>query len=324
MQDVFLPPLVLADRSTRPAFAVNPLNRMSERRDDASFLAGLREAAETRSLVISGEIPVLKTLSQGHDALFTLTEAAELGALRETAFLGLQGETGLFAALIETEAPESAQARSDIAMIDLRTIAAQDLVPAEILGALAQAKSLMHWHARHRFCSNCGAPSRPTAAGWRRSCDACGAQHFPRTDPVVIMLVVSDGDCLLGHHTHTVRAGYGERMYSCLAGFMETGETIEDAVRREVCEETGVKVGRVGYLASQPWPFPASLMIGCIAQAESRDVTIDGKELDDARWFSRGEAAMMLNGGHPDGLICPPKLAIANLLIASWIAGEAN
>lgn len=324
MRDCSSRPPFEADLSTRAGFSVNRLNRMSERRDDSAFIDGLKQAPASRSLVFSGDIPVLRRVDDGYDALFTLDEAAALGAPGETAFLGVDGELALFAALIETEAPENAQGRSDIVMIDLRSIATQDLLPVEILGALGQAKSLMHWHARHRFCSNCGAPSRVAAAGWRRACDACGAQHFPRTDPVVIMLVVNDGDCLLGRHVGSIRAGYPEGMYSCLAGFVETGETFEDAVRREVFEEAGIRIGRVDYLASQPWPFPASLMIGCVAQAASREITIDAKELEDARWFSREEAALMLSNAHPAGLACPPKLAIANVLIAAWVAGEAH
>ncbi|WOJ89813.1 NAD(+) diphosphatase [Methylocapsa polymorpha] len=317
----FHPPFP-AEPSARTGFAVNRLNRISERRDDAAFIDGLKQAPASRSLVLSGDIPVLKRVDEGYDALFTLAEATALGAPRETAFLGVEGGLALFAALIETETPETAQARSDIVMIDLRSIAMQDLVPVEIQGALGQAKSLMHWHARHRFCSNCGAPNRVAAAGWRRACDACGAQHFPRTDPVVIMLVVNDRDCLLARHVGSVRAGYPDGMYSCLAGFIESGETLEDAVRREVFEETAIRIGRVDYLASQPWPFPASLMIGCVAQAASREVTIDAKELQDAHWFTREEAGLMLSNAHPEGLACPPKLAIANLLIAAWVGGE--
>jgi NAD+ diphosphatase len=324
MRDRSYHPPFPAEPSARTGFAVNRLNRMSDRRDDEAFIDGLKQAAASRILVLSGDIPVLKRSDSGFDALFTLDEAAALGAPRETAFLGVDGELALFAALIETEAPENAQGRGDIAMVDLRSIATQELLPVEILGALGQAKSLMHWHARHRFCSNCGAPSRVAAAGWRRACSACGTQHFPRTDPVVIMLVVNGGDCLLGRHVGTVRAGYHGGTYSCLAGFVESGETFEDAVRREVFEETGVSIGKVDYLASQPWPFPASLMIGCIAQAASRDIAIDPKELEDARWFSREEAALLLNNAHPAGLACPPKLAIANLLIAAWVDGEAQ
>jgi NAD+ diphosphatase len=323
MQDGAFHPPDPVERSARAGFAVNRLNRMSERRDDAAFIEELRQAGTTRSLVLAGDTPVLKCGEGGYQALFTVGEAAALGLTRETAFLGFDGAAALFATLVEAENPDNSQTREDLAMIDLRSIATQDLVPVEIVGALGQAKSLMHWHARHRFCSNCGAPSRVTAAGWRRSCEACGAQHFPRIDPVVIMLVVDGADCLLGRHASSRHSGYAEGMYSCLAGFVESGETFEDAVRREVAEEVGIKIGRVDYLASQPWPFPASLMIGCIAQAAGRELLIDAKELEDARWFTREEAALMLRNAHPQGLACPPKLAIANLLMATWVAREA-
>jgi NAD+ diphosphatase len=260
---------------------------------------------------------VLKRSAEHFDALFTGAEAAALGEARETAFLGLDGETPLFATLIDEETPETSQGRDDITMIDLRSIATQGLVPPEILGALGQAKSLMHWHSRHRFCSNCGAPSRVAAAGWRRTCDGCKTHHFPRTDPVVIMLVLDGDSCLMGR-----QADYPAGMYSCLAGFVEAGETIEDAVRRETREESGVTVGEVEYFASQPWPFPASLMIGAIAHARTRRLVIDAKELEDARWFPRDDVRLMLDNQHHEGFSCPPKLAVANLLIRAWAAGE--
>ncbi|HYP57863.1 MAG TPA: NAD(+) diphosphatase [Beijerinckia sp.] len=305
------------DRSLLTGFAVNRLNRLSERRGDRQFIEGLKGAPSARSLVLSGDIPVLKRAKNSFDAHFTFIEAESLGTVRETAFLGMDGEDPLFATLIEAETPENAQGRDDIAMIDLRSIATQGLVPAETLGVLGQAKSLMYWHTRHRFCSNCGAPSIVLAAGWRRECPACKASHFPRIDPVVIMLVHEGEECLLGR-----QAGFPAGMYSCLAGFVESGETCEDAVRREVFEEAGIGVGRVDYLASQPWPFPASLMIGCIAVAASHALTVDHRELEDARWFSREEVKLMLAKSHPAGLTCPPKLAIANLLIRAWALNE--
>ena len=178
---------------------------------------------------------------------------------------------------------------------------------------LAAAKALMHWHARHRFCSNCGAPTEVAVAGWRRDCPVCKAMHFPRTDPVVIMLAVDGDACLLGRQPR-----FPKGMYSALAGFVEPGETIEAAVRREIREEAGVACGAVQYFASQPWPFPASLMIGCFAEAESRSLEVDRVELEDARWFSRDEAIALLERRHPDGLTAPTPMAIAHHLLKRW------
>ena len=183
-----------------------------------------------------------------------------------------------------------------------------------LLPALAEAKALLLWHARHRFCSVCGQPSRLDQAGWRRSCPACGAEHFPRTDPVVIMLTADGDRCLLGR-----QARFAPGMWSCLAGFVEPGEAIEEAVRRETFEEAGVRCGPVRYVGSQPWPFPMSLMIGCIAEALNTDLVIDRTELEDLRWFSRDEVAAMLAGRHPDGLTAPPPIAIANFIIRGWV-----
>ena len=207
--------------------------------------------------------------------------------------------------------------RNDLFVHDLRAMATEGTVPVDIIGILGQAKSIMHWHARHRFCSNCGSSSELAAAGWRRECRVCKAMHFPRTDPVVIMLAISGEDCLMG------RAGrFGKHMYSALAGFLEPGETMEDAVRREIREESGIRVGRVAYLASQPWPFPASLMIGCVAEALNRDIVIDHNELEDCRWFSRRDVQMMLKREHPDGYTAPHPLAIAHHLLRAWSEGR--
>ncbi|MFZ1726996.1 MAG: NAD(+) diphosphatase [Albidovulum sp.] len=179
---------------------------------------------------------------------------------------------------------------------------------------VAMARSILNWHRSHRFCSACGAPSEVANAGWQRGCPACATQHFPRTDPVVIMLVTSGNNVLLGRSP-----GWPEGMYSLLAGFVEPGETIEAAVRREVAEETAIRVGQVRYLASQPWPYPSSLMIGCVGEALSADITLDPAELDAALWLSREEIAQVFMGDHPT--IRPPrKGAIAGFLLANWLA----
>lgn len=195
---------------------------------------------------------------------------------------------------------------------DLRAVMAA-LTAAEA-GAAAEAKGVIGWHATHRFCAMCGAATEPGDAGWRRVCPACGAQHFPRTDPVVIMLIVSGEALLVGRSP-----GWPPGMFSLLAGFMEPGESIEAAVRREVFEETGVPVGAVGYLASQPWPFPSSLMIGCRGEADGREIVLDPAELEEAQWISR-ETALAALGGDDPALRLARRGSIARFLIERWLA----
>lgn len=190
-----------------------------------------------------------------------------------------------------------------------------DPVAAELM---ATARALVLWHRSHRFCSACGGRSAPVEAGWRRACPDCGTSHFPRSDPVVIMLVTRGNRLLLGRS-----AGWPPGMYSLLAGFVEPGETIEAAVRRELREEAGVRVGAVRYLASQPWPFPASLMLGCHAEAESTAITLDPAELEDARWLSREELVQVFAGRHPAVKGARPG-AIAHFLIRHWLADRLD
>ncbi len=302
-----------SERSARLGYAVNTLDRLAEHRDDAERMAGYRASPLARTIVMAGEVPVLRRRDNALDPLFSFAEADDLGQARETAFLGIEGGTPVFATVLDAPAADSDQGRADLARIDLRTLAVQGLLPPDTLGRMAQAKSLLFWHQRHRFCSVCGQPSAVAAAGWRRECTACGAQHFPRTDPVAIMLAVRGERCVLGRQARFVKGSY-----SCLAGFIEPGETLEDAVRRELFEEAGIATGSVRYVASQPWPFPASLMIGCIAEATSDDLVVDSNELEDARWFSRTEVRSMLEGNHPDGIGCPPPIAIANGIMRAW------
>jgi NAD+ diphosphatase len=180
------------------------------------------------------------------------------------------------------------------------------------------AKALYGWHDTHRHCARCGDTSVMAMAGWKRRCPTCGAQHFPRTDPVVIMLILHGNSVLLGRSP-----GWPEGMYSLLAGFVEPGETIEAAVRREVLEETSVRVGRVGYLASQPWPFPTSLMVGGIGWAESTDIAIDPKEIEDAFWVTREEVMQAFAGQHPT-LLPAREGAIAHFLLRNWLADRLD
>lgn len=183
---------------------------------------------------------------------------------------------------------------------------------------VATAKALSAWHDSHAFCARCGQPSAIVMGGWQRRCPVCGSAHFPRTDPVVIMLVTHGNSVLLGRSP-----GWPDGMYSLLAGFMEPGETLEAAVRREVFEETGVRVGPVRYLASQPWPFPSSLMIGCAGAAISTEIVIDPQEIEDAFWISREDMAQVAAGLHPT--IRPPRRgAIAEFLLSGWLAGRMD
>jgi NAD+ diphosphatase len=280
----------------------------------------LEEDARARTYVICGDMVVLrKTSTDIHDPLFTLADAREMGTAREVAFLGLADSAPRFAIALAPAALDVLKSNPGFTIIDLRSIAVRGLVDADHLPPLAEGKALINWHARHRFCPNCGQPTQVVDGGWRRDCGACTTQHFPRTDPVVIMLVTAGERCLLGR-SHRFASG----MWSCLAGFVEPGETIEEAVRREVREEAGIVCGRVGYFATQPWPFPTSLMIGCHAEALSREIVVDRTELADARWFAREEVALMLARQHPEGFTATVPIAIAYHIIRAWVEDDVG
>jgi NAD+ diphosphatase len=272
------------------------------------------DAPGARIAILAGDRVVLS----GDTALLTPNMAARTGERGLTLYLGRLDGDPVFAAVVPAEAAEALEAAPDFRTNDLRSLAGEGLIAPHELGLLATAKSLLGWHARQGFCANCGTPTMLAAGGYRRECTACGTHHFPRTDPVVIMLIVRDGACLLGRSPR-----FHDGMYSCLAGFLEPGETVEDAVRRETFEEVGLTIGAVRYHASQPWPFPSSLMIGCVAESLDAAITLDPEELADARWFSRDAVAAMLEGRHPDGLTTPPPLAIAHLLMRAFVDGRA-
>jgi NAD+ diphosphatase len=224
--------------------------------------------------------------------------------------LGLDNGRAIFALDIDAETdPAERDTLVGLGEFCEPRAAAQMLSPgsAAILG---QAKALIDWHKRHGFCPNCGAKTFFADAGYRRHCEACGADHFPRTDPVVIMLAIHDDACLVGRS-----ARFPQGMFSALAGFIEPGETIEEAVAREVFEEAGVRVRNVTYFANQPWPFPSSLMIGCFAEAEARELKIDTTELAEAFWLQRSKLRALFSGEQIDGLWVPPPIAIAHHLL---------
>jgi NAD+ diphosphatase len=303
----------------RLGYTPSPIDRAAGWRGDAAALGKLLADARAGAYAIGGELVVLKVRGEGGEPLLTPAEARALGASGDAVFLGLADGAPRFGFGLDAQAIEPLKTRGDLKIIDLRSIAAQGMVDAQHLPALAEAKALIGWHARHRFCPNCGAPTAVAQAGWRRDCPSCGAEHFPRTDPVVIMLAIAEERCILGRSRR-----FAPTMWSCLAGFCEPGESIEEAVRREVLEESGIACGRVKYFASQPWPFPSSIMIGCVAQALSETLVIDREELEDARWFMREELALMLKRQHPQGLTTPPPVAIAHHIIRSFVEDGAD
>jgi len=296
----------------RITFSGNTIDRLDGLRHDAAAVASLRDDPSSRFLPFHDLKPWI-TLSGsprlGWVAGKTLDSATVKGF--EPLLLGRLDGAARFALALDSDHPPGANGK----FIDVRSVAPQ-LAAAES-GLLAQARSLLDWHTHHRHCACCGTLTVVAKGGAQRDCPTCAAHHFPRNDPVVIMLVTRGDDCLLGRQHR-----FAEDFWSCLAGFIEPGETVEAAVRREVREEAGVEVDAVRYLGSQPWPFPASLMLGCHGEATSTAITVDDRELADVQWFSRERVAEMLarcDGDH--GLRLPRAYAIAHHLVRYWLEG---
>jgi len=305
-------------------------DRAAELRADPAALAALAARADAVVLPVWRGKPLIA--GAGRDRLGWLpADSTVLAHARDAPlFLGFHAGHPHFAADVSGWEPDGLD-RAALAMFFDPTEHHHPDLPgdhrfAELRGSMsllspqdaamgATARALFNWHRTHRFCSSCGARSGPVNAGWQRQCPACNAQHFPRTDPVVIMLVVRGNRMLLGRSP-----GWPEGMYSALAGFVEPGESLEAAVRREVHEETGIRAGAVRYIASQPWPWPNSLMLGFVAEALSEAITLD-HELEDARWMTREELVDVLAGLHPD-VRRPRTGAIAHYLISGWLAGQ--
>ena len=300
----------LAEPSQFVGFAGNVIDRQAEKRADNSNENALADPSVRLMLMAGGKI-LLKFGADGRaSAYFATGEAEALGADRRKAVLLGAAPDGPVVAVPATV--DIATLPETIKAIDHRSVYVQGLIDEAALGAMAQGASLLAWHANYGFCSRCGQPSEMRAGGYKRVCTACAAEHFPRTDPVAIMLAVSRDRCVLGRGAH-----FAPGVYSALAGFIEPGETIENAVRRETFEEAGIRLGRVVYHASQPWPFPYSLMIGCFGEALNDDINPDTAELEDCRWFDRAEVLTMLDKTHPT-LNVPPPGSIAHHLIRAW------
>jgi len=303
----------------QPGFVSHILDRAAHLRSNEERLLALESRPDARAYVVYRDSLVVKREAAGPRALLSFEEATKFGANPGTVFLGLRDEAPIFGMGISPAAVEQLLTRDDAAVTELRGMAMQGAVPASQLSAIAMAKSLVNWHQRHGYCANCGTRSAMKEGGWKRDCPSCKAEHFPRTDPVVIMLVALGDRVLLGRQKHFLPG-----MYSCLAGFVEAAETIEDAVRREIFEESGIRCTDVQYYMTQPWPYPSSLMIGCTARALNEEVVVDHAELEDARWFDRAEATLMIKREHPQGLAGPHPFAIAHHLLGRWVQNGPN
>lgn len=307
-------------------FGGSGLNRAAELRGKPDEIAGLLADPSARAMAVWRGKPLFHGDAVGW---LPIGHAVLSG---DPVFLGLDAAGPRFAYDLSEWEPEELPDTMG-AFFDPSTQNHPDLPPdwgfSELRGVMtrltprdaelvATGKAVLAWHASHGFCARCGAPSKAAMAGWQRDCPTCGAHHFPRTDPVVIMLITHGNSCLIGRSP-----GWPEGMYSCLAGFVEPGETVEAAVRREVFEEAGVAVGPVRYLASQPWAFPSSLMIGCWGEALSDQITIDPNEIEDARWISREDMMDVFAGRNP--AIKPARSgAIAHFMIWNWLADRLS
>src|SRR3954453_9318327 len=302
----------------QPAFVTHVLDRAAHLRGNDEKLYALETHRDARAYVVYRDSLVVKQEAGGPRVLLGVDEAVKLGANPGTIFLGLRDGAPLFGMGISATAVEKLVGRDDVAVTELRGMAMQGLAPIEQLSAIAMAKSMVSWHQRHGFCANCGARTGMEEGGWKRECPSCKAEHFPRTDPVVIMLVTAGDKVLLGRQKQFLPG-----MYSCLSGFVEAAETIEDAVRGEIFEESGIRCADVNYYMTQPWPYPSSLMIGCSARALNEDIVVDRTELEEARWFPRAEAMLMQQRQHADGLAAPHPFAIAHHLLGQWLEAGA-
>ncbi len=299
-------------------FTGNSLNRASEKRTDAEWVAAKLKDPTSFILPMWKLQPFLIGPPKGPvEAGFLQPGLCEQLAApgAPCVLLGLEKDRALFT--LDISAARDPANEGPLAGLgsfrDMRATAMSAGLPDKDVAILGQAKAMIDWHQRHGFCARCGHATTIADAGYKRNCPNCGAEHFPRTDPVVIMLATNGNACLVGRGKQ-----FPPGFYSALAGFIEPGETIEEAVAREIMEEAGVRVKNVTYFTTQPWPFPSSLMIGCYAEAEDRAITIDENELADAIWLEKDQVRAMLAGEANNGMFLPPPVAIAHHLIKHW------
>lgn len=304
--------------------AATLLERHGQRRADAAWIAGLLAGPDAGVLVLVDGRAVIDGNADRTEARIRWLSPSHLAALgldlHEAIFLGLDRDTraARFAVSIPAHAAVSLAAEGGPLhpAVDVRALAMQAAIHPTELALVAEAKSVASWAEASRCCGRCGAYMRPRDGGWRRQCTACGGVQFPRVDPVVIMLVTDGERAVLAHEPR-----FPDGMLSTIAGYIEPGEDITHAVARETREELGLDVLDVGYQAAQPWPFPHSLMIGCLARAAPSELAIDPEEIAFARWFTRDEVRRILARAHPEGFWVPGPMAIAHWLIRGWAGG---
>jgi NAD+ diphosphatase len=301
--------------------AEQTLNRMAEKRSDKAWIEERLADKNTRFLLFADlSLAVVSNADKSETELrwYSTDEIQKLGVeLQDTLLLGCNtdGHAVFAVSLKEAEAkavPGGMDALKPL--VDLRSLAMQGALPPEDLSLAGMGRALAAWHGMSKCCGRCGGYTRVRDAGWRRKCRACGQEFYPRSDPAVIVLITDGTRCLLGHHKR-----YAHKFYSTLAGFVEPGEDFEACVRREMREETGITIGEVTYMASQPWPFPHLMMVGCWAQALTTEVTLEEEELHDARWFTRDEVRLMMEDKHPEDIKVPGPHSIAYALIRSFV-----
>ena len=308
--------LAMALESFLNTFAGNPLDRASERRGDTDWLAARLGSAEHLGVALWNGQPLVEP-TEGGGVQVAYLPAKLLGELSEgderLLFLGLWKETAIFALDFEGSAnPADGGPLQGLGKFeDLRSVALR--LPGTEAGIVATAKAMFEWRRKHQYCANCGQKSQVMDGGWKRQCPSCETEHFPRTDPVVIMLPFHGDRCMLGRQER-----WPPGMFSALAGFLEPGESIEEACARELNEEAGLHAVKVRYHSTQPWPYPSSLMIGLIAEVEDEEGTPDQTELSEIRWFTRDEARDLI-AGKIEGTFAPQRLAIAHQLIKAWV-----